>query len=68
MIIRQRRDHADADEQNRRDQDRNGPVQDLRECVELQVLRHGHAPLPLAGIWTALGSFSSPARRVKDVE
>src|SRR5260370_16802756 len=43
-------------------------MEDPRQGRESQVLRHGHAPLPLAGVWTALGSFVSPARRVKEVE
>jgi hypothetical protein len=41
----------------------------IREnAVNCRYCVHGHAPSPLAGIWTALGSFSSPARRVIDVD
>src|SRR6516225_3275600 len=68
MIVRQRGDHADADKQHRQDHDGHRPMQDPRECCEPQVLRHRYTPFPRSGVWTALGSFFSPARRVKDSE
>jgi hypothetical protein len=56
MIVRQRRDHADTDEQYGQNQHCHGPVQHSGEYRELRLPCHGHAPLPLPGIWTALAS------------
>ena len=67
MIIGQGGRHPDPDEQHRQDHRSHQPMQNARENWK-QLLAHGETLSPVLETCTSLGVFSSPARRVKEVE
>jgi hypothetical protein len=73
MVVGQRSDHRNADEQHRQNHRRHRPVQEPGEQRELPAASASSYSLAgthwriSAGV-TALGSLVSPARRVKDCE